>query len=193
MLIESWWVHTALGEKKVTTKGNSAIDEVEWAVLRPDCFTRGKITPVPIILDARWTQTSLDLAGDRTKAVQPVALRYSDWATPAHRYRPPVLRAESRLNCTQERNVDWRRLTPLFLLLSQVQHNVISETNFLDQELLATFASCQNDSFLLLFLLYLLLDPTIQPPQYGFFFSIMHFENMLKLCSTLARNRNTNN
>jgi hypothetical protein len=67
----------------------SALDEGEWSTSRPGCFIPGIIEPpVPIGKEAGWAsepvrtlwikEKSLVAAGNRTLAVKPIDLRYTD-------------------------------------------------------------------------------------------------------------------
>ena len=68
----------------------SALDEGEWPTPCPGRFTPGKDS-VPIVQEAGWSPgtdwavaENISPTGVRSRTVQPVASRYTDWATPAH-------------------------------------------------------------------------------------------------------------
>jgi hypothetical protein len=70
----------------------SVLDGGERSALRPARFNPGKEPQVPIGYEVRWAPEPVwtlwrreksCTAGNRTRAVQPVARRYTDWAIPA--------------------------------------------------------------------------------------------------------------
>ena len=72
-----------------TLPSTSALDGGGWSAPRPGRFTAGK-DPLPIVQEVGWVLGPLWTGAEnlaptwiRSRTVQPVASRYTDWAIPA--------------------------------------------------------------------------------------------------------------